>query len=155
MRTIAERLETLRTNKARTACIDDRLYAIDGKICELDDLIKPRGYQREWLEELKERQQLLDTLQQERRTREEGEERQLVGMIERLKRPHWKKILRILYIEGQGLTEAAAAVYADSIERTGTTAANYTSKAHRARLAAIAHLEKMQKPQRQEPKLGA
>ena len=147
MRTIAERLEALRTNKARTSCIDDRLYAIDGKICELDDLLKPRGYQREWMEELRERQQILDTKQQERRAREEEEERQLLEMIERLNNPRMKKILRLLYVDGLGTTAAAALMYADNIKRSGRSATTYTSTVHRGRLAAIAKLEQLQEAQ--------
>lgn len=152
MRTIAERLETLRTSKARTARIDDRLYAIDGKICELDDLIRPRGYQRAWLAELKERQQILDTMQQGRKAWEEGEESQLVEMINRLKKARQRDLLRLVYIEGQGITEAAGAVYADHIKRSGKPAVDHVPKAHRARLRAIATLEQMQEQQQQTPR---
>ena len=147
MRTISERLEALRTNKARTACIDDRLYAIDGKICELADILTPRGYQQEWLTELKERQQILDTMQQERRTQDEEEERQLLGMIERLQKPRMRKILRLLYIDGMSITAATAIMYADHIKRTGKPATAYTATMHRGRLAAIARLEQMKDEQ--------
>lgn len=154
MKTIAERLEDLRSSKSRTACIDDRLYAIDGKICELEDLFRPRGYEREWLAELKERQQILDAMQQERRAQDEEEESQLVDLIDCLKKERWRDLLQLIYIEGQGITEAVATVYADHIKRSGKPATEHVPKAHRARLRAIAHLEQLQEHQRQTPRPG-
>ena len=144
MRKIEARLEALQISKARTACTDDRLYSIDGKICELEDLLKPRRYQREWLEELKERQASLDSMQDKRKDWEEEEGRQLLKMIEKLSSPRMQQILRLLYIDGLGITAAAAIMYADQIKRTGKPATKYTPTMHRGRLAAIARLEQLQ-----------
>ena len=149
MRKIAYRLEALQNSKARTACTDDRLYSIDGKICELEDLLKPRRYQQEWMEELKERQAVLDSIQEKRKAWEEEEGRQLLEMIGKLNRPRMQQILRLLYIEGLGITAAAAIMYADQIKRTGKPASKYTSTMHRRRLAALARLEELQEQQTQ------
>lgn len=144
MKNAADRLEELRRSRERTSCTDDRLYGIDGKICELEERPRPSTYQRTYAGELKDRQQILEAQQEQRRAQEEQEERELSDLIGRIRNRRWREILTALYIEGATLHDATAQLYAEKIRQTGKPVASFTAKAHRMRVAALEELNRIQ-----------
>lgn len=147
MRDIAERLEEFKQSKMRTSCTDDRLYGISGKIYELEDLLLPSSYQKRYLTELKERQDLLDERQRNIRELEKKEEHELGALINRLPKKAHREILLAIYFRGETLAEAAGSLYAELIARSGRPADYYTAPIHRMRIRAVNELRKIAQTQ--------
>ncbi len=111
MKGIEQRLKDLKDSKARSTCTESRLYMLDGKIYELENVLRPKPSQRASLEDLKERQQQAEAKQEQRRTWQESEDQQLLTLFaEHLSKP-LAEVLKLLYIDAEDPETAARKAY--------------------------------------------
>ena len=141
---VADRLQDLRAYKIRARYVEDRLYGIDGKAYELEDLLKPGSYQKFWMEELRERQASIEAEQENLRIWAHEEERRLLALIEQLRSSYQKKVLRLYFIETKSITETAAAIYQTEIEAGRVTADFVVPRIVRAIQVSCKNLEAIQ-----------
>ncbi len=161
MNSIANRLKELRDYKIRSQYVKDRLYGIDGKAYELEDLLRPGSYQKFWMEELRERQTSIEEDEEWLKAWAQEEEQELLALIKQLRRFHQQEILRLYFVEAKSITETTAEIYRTEIEAGRTSASRAEPRVVRTIQRSYKHLEAIQAAlevgdscQRQAPRLG-